>query len=478
MLNIGTLGILSLVRPFHVLGRTGVGSDNFVVEQFENKGLAHFSYTVMAGTKIIVIDPQRNPQIYYDYAKRNKATIIGVVETHPHADFVSSHLQMHKELQVPVYSSGFTNASYPATAVDDGDQIKLSDLVGLRVLYTPGHAPDHISVVLHERGKDIAVFSGDSLLIGDVGRPDLRDFSKDEKTQRKELAEMMYETVHQKFDKLSDNVILYPAHGAGSLCGKSIRKAAESTIGYEKRHNHALQIRTKAEFVSFLLNDQPFVPKYFPYNVGLNLKGAPDFDSSVAKVRRLPGTFEPEENALIVDSRPASVFKNSYLDKAINIQEGGSFETWLGTIVGPESAFYLIGADEDALIGSIRKAASIGYETNIKGAFVYDSSKGEKFSSFDTNGFNPEDNEYTYLDVRMPKEVMDVPVFPNNVNIPLQDLMDRISEIPSDKPVLVSCASGYRSAIASSIIKSKRPELSVYDLGAKVVDYKKPQTKK
>lgn len=476
--NLAGLGLLSLVKPGQLLSKTLVASGNYVIEQFEYKGLAHFSYTVMADNKIIIIDPERDPHIYYDYAEKNKAKIVGVIETHPHADFASSHLEIHKKRRVPIYASSLTKPGYQATGFDDGQIIKLSNKVGLRAMFTPGHAPDHIAAVLVEDGKDVAVFSGDALLIGDVGRPDLRDFSKDVETQRQRLAEMMYDTIHEKFGKLADEVIVYPAHGAGSLCGKSIRKAESSTIGYEKQHNYAFEKRTKADFVSLLLNDQPFIPQYFPHAVGLNLTGAPDVKASLSKIKHLPRNYRPDAKALVIDSRPATAFKASYIPNAINIQSGGSFETWLGTLVAPDAAFYLVAGDEAGLQAAIRKAAAIGYESNIKGAFVYDATNGNQFTVFDKSTFHPGENKYTYLDVRTEKEVKETTVFKNSLNIPLQELSRRISEIPADKPILVNCASGYRSAAASSLLKKLLPAAQVFDLGAAVVDYKNQEAKK
>lgn len=155
-------------------------------------------------------------------------------------------------------------------------------------------------------------------MIGDVGRPDLRDFSSDADMQRRRLAAMMYDTIHEKFAKLNDDVLLYPSHGAASLCGKSIRKVAGSTIGYEKQSNHAFQRRLKGEFVEVLLHDQPFVPKYFSYNVALNIKGAPEIEKSVASINRLPRNYQPEAKTIVIDARPQAVFKASFLPDAIN----------------------------------------------------------------------------------------------------------------------------------------------------------------
>jgi hydroxyacylglutathione hydrolase len=193
IVNLAGLGMATLASNFRLMGQTIYSSSNYTIEQFEDKGLAHYSYAVMAGKKILIIDPQRNPQVYYEFAKNNNAEIIGVIETHPHADFVSSHLEIHQKLGVPIYTSSLTKAKYPLTVFDEGQEIRLSDQVKLRSMYTPGHAPDHIAAVLFEEGKEKVVFSGDSLFLGDVGRPDLLDFSKESDRQRKYLAGLMYE---------------------------------------------------------------------------------------------------------------------------------------------------------------------------------------------------------------------------------------------------------------------------------------------
>jgi hydroxyacylglutathione hydrolase len=469
--------MLSIINGENVFAKTVSLSETFTVEQIEYKGLAHFSYIVMANKKILLIDPRRDAGIYYKYASNNNAQIVGIIETHPHADFVSSHLEIQKKLRIPVYMSSLTKPGYSGTAFDDGETIMISDSIGLRSMYTPGHAPDHISAVLFENGKDIAVFSGDSLLIGDVGRPDLRDFSIDPDAQRQRLAGMMYDTIHEKFARLSNDVIVYPAHGAGSLCGKTIRKAASSTIGYERENNHAFQKKMKADFVQSLLADQPFVPKYFQYDVELNIKGAPELGKSIASINRLAKNYQPGVNAIVIDARPQDLFKASYLPNAINIQGAGSFETWLGTLVAPASDFYLVAENDESLDMVIAKAAAIGYETKIKGAFVYDAGNGKHIPVLEKSTLSNGQTNYTYVDVRTTKEVQQQAVFPNSINIPLQELSERISEIPTDKPIVVNCASGYRSATATSIIKKNLPEAKVFDLGKAVTEYLKEDRK-
>ncbi|WP_229210982.1 MBL fold metallo-hydrolase [Dyadobacter jiangsuensis] len=453
------------------MARTLITTAEYIVEQFEDKGLAHFSYAVLSGKRVILIDPQRNPQLYYDFAKKHGAAIVGVIETHPHADFVSSHLEIHQKLNVPIYASSLTKSKYPLTAFDEGQLIKLSDKVGLRSLYTPGHAPDHIAVVLYEKDKDKIVFSGDSLFLGDVGRPDLLDYSPESDKQRRHLAEMMYDTIHEKFAKLSDDVIVYPSHGAGSLCGKSIRKAPSSTIGYEKKNNYAFEKRTKAEFVEVLLSDQPFIPKYFAHDVQLNNHGASAFQPSLAVIKQLSKNYQPKDGALIVDARSAQAFQASYIAGSINIPASGSMETWLGTLVAPESKFYLIASDDASLQTALKKAASIGYEANVLGIVLYDAADGSQLAAFDKSSFRPEENKYTILDVRTSKETKNQPVFENSINIPLQEMQKRIGEIPTDKPVLIHCGSGYRSATAASLLKKHVPDAKVYDMGPAVTQF-------
>lgn len=473
--NIAGIGALSLVAPKSVFSKSSKTSPKWHIEQFKDAGLAHFSYAVVADRKIIIIDPERNPQRYYDYAEQQGAIIVGVIETHPHADFTSSHLEIHQTKKATIYVSSLTNPAYPFTAFDEGHIIHLSDEVSLRSIFTPGHAPDHVSAVLQENGKDIAVFSGDALLIGDVGRPDLRDYSNNVLEQRRRLAGLMYHTIHDKFAKLDDDVIVYPAHGAGSLCGKAMRDVPSSTIGYEKQHNYAFEARSENEFIELLLSDLPFIPAYFPYDVALNVKGVGELKKSLSDVKILPNNFHPEPGAVIIDGRPAPIFKKSYLANAINVQDGGKFETWLGSVAAPAGPFYLVAQSEDNLKLLIAKAAKIGYESNIKGAFVYDESDGNKFAELNKGAFDADPGKYTIIDVRTEKEVKEQKIFANAINISLQDLSKRISEIPTDKPIVVNCASGYRSAAGSSIIKKYLPAQQVFDLGTIVTLYQ-PKT--
>ncbi|PUZ24675.1 MBL fold metallo-hydrolase [Chitinophaga costaii] len=440
------------------------------VTQFNDAGLAHFSYAILANGQLIIVDPGRNPAIYLAFARQKKARIAGVIETHPHADFASSHNELHKFTGARIYTSSLVKPGYTYTRFDENDHIALGGTVALRAIFTPGHAPDAIAAVLTENDKDIAVFSGDALLIGDVGRPDLRSYNGDVATQREVLAHKMYHTVWEKFAVLNDDVLLLPTHGAGSLCGKSMRKANVSTIGYERAHNYAFQLKDEDVFVKTLLADLPAIPAYFPYDVALNVAGVPDFLPGVQGVPLLPPNKNPDTTALIVDGRAGPLFKQSYLRNAINIQDGRRFETWLGTVVGPDQRFYITAENEAQLRVLIEKAAKIGYESKLLGAFVYNDVQGAHFPVLDTTQ-RLNVHAYTIIDVRTPKEAKDNPLFPDALNIPLDQLSRRIGEIPAGKPILVHCESGYRSATGSSIIKKYLPAAEVLDLGTAVKSY-------
>ena len=438
------------------------------IQQFKDTSLAHFSYAVSAGKKVIFIDPGRNPEQYYEFAQRRGLQIVGVIETHPHADFISSHQEIHDTTKATVYTSKLTGASYTHKSFDEDDQIELTKDVKLKAIHTPGHSPDSISIVLEEKGKDTAVFSGDALLFGDVGRPDLRGYSGDFATQKKILASQMYHTIRNKFATLEDQVKVFPAHGAGSLCGKAIRNVNESTIGYERKNNYAFNEMSEQAFVNILLSDQPLIPLYFPFDVERNKAGSPYFQSAVAGVPRLPANFKPASGERIIDARKAENFRKSCQQKAINIPDGGKFETWLGSIQEPEQKFYLVASSSDELDTLLAKAAKIGYESLIKGVYVYNDQAGNVAEEISVSSFSANPENYTIIDVRTQKESAGQPVFHSAINIPVTELTGQLSSLPRGKPVVIHCASGYRSAIAASIIKGQLPNLTVYDLGETV----------
>ncbi len=441
------------------------------IKQFYDKNLAHASYAVLSENEIALIDPGRDPAPYYEFAKVNNARIIAVIETHPHADFVSSHLEISKATGANIYVSSLSNPFYEYIAFDEGEELKLGSIL-LNAINTPGHSPDSISIIIkNEDGQDYALATGDTLLVGDVGRPDLRESSGSINKAKEELARMMFRTINEKLKNLPENLIVYPAHGAGSLCGKSTSKETFSTIGKEKKENYAFQPMSEENFVKELLKDQSYVPKYFPYNVDLNRKGAPDYEESIRKVERISSYGEIEKGFTVIDSREKEDFANGHIGGAINLKGDMKFETWLGSVVSPAEKFYLISDSDENLEKVICRIAKIGYEQNISGALVHEEISGlEKSDVLDIRSFKEDLNKYTIVDVRNKSEVEKNRIFEHSIRIPLHELRERLDEVPQEKPVVVHCASGSRSSAASSIIESFITN-KVYDLGEAVKNF-------
>lgn len=441
------------------------------IQQFYDEGLAHASYAILSEGKIALVDPGRNPQQYYDFAEANNAKIVAVIETHPHADFVSSHLEFHQNEGATIYVSKMVGAEYPHTGFDEGDSFEMGK-VSFHSLHTPGHSPDSISIVLKdENGKDHALFSGDTLFIGDVGRPDLREKAGNMKAQREELAKMMFHTVQDKLKPLADDVIVYPAHGAGSLCGKNLSDARQSTIGEQRATNWAFGDVDEKTFVNSLLEGQPYIPKYFGYDVDMNKKGAPAYQRSISQVSIWPEGAKLPEGALVIDSREQDKFRAGHIPGAINIMNGGKFETWLGSIVGPEEKFFLVADSTAELEILIFKASKIGYEQLIKGAVVNPEGMTATGKSFEVEAFKANPDAFTIVDIRSKDEHKNSPIFEQSINIPLHELRERTGEIPTQKPVVVHCAGGYRSAAGSSIVAGALENSEILDFSEAIKDF-------
>ena len=450
------------------------------IKQWEDKNLAHFSYAVLSECekKIILIDPARNPEQYLEYAKSKDAVITGVIETHPHADFVSSHAEIGKTTGAAIYTSKLVKADYPHISFDDGDVIQIGKII-LSAINTPGHSPDGISILLTHDGKQKAIFTGDTLFIGDCGRPDLREGAGNLKATRESLAKQMYYSLREKLMTLENDVIVYPAHGAGTLCGKSLSEAQSSTMGAEKMTNWSLQEMSETEFVKNLLADQPFIPAYFPYDVELNKAGAPAFRESISKVKIADPVKSEKDSAhlqkdiWVIDARAENEFKKKHLPKSINLMEGAKFETWLGSIIKPGEKFYLGGESTEQLKRLIERTAAIGYEGYVEICFVIDYGS-EKMNALDLNAFKQNQEDYTIVDVRNSPEIKENEIFSGSIHIPLAEIRTRINEIPTNKPIVVHCAGGYRSAAASSLIQSKlNGQTKVFDLGEDIKSFSK-----
>jgi hydroxyacylglutathione hydrolase len=435
------------------------------IEQFEDKDLSHNSYAVLSEceNKVVLIDPSRNVQAYLAFAELHQAEIIGVIETHPHADFVSGHLELHQTTGAKIYCSKLVGAAYPHQTFDEGDVINFGK-IKLKAINTPGHSPDSISIIMEHDGKDKAIFTGDTLFIGDCGRPDLRESAGNITAKREELAGQMYDSLREKIMILDDDVSVYPAHGAGSLCGKALSEAGRSTIGEEKLWNWSLQDMDKTQFIQELLRDQPFIPKYFPFDVECNKQGAANLAVALAAI---PQGKPDNLNAgvIIIDTRPEADFKMGHLAGSVNLQEAGKFETWLGSIIRPEEAYYLVAGNEEALRNLSSRTAKIGYETAIERAFIVNNGP-EITEAINVELFKEHLENYTIVDIRNAGEAKERPIFADAINIALPQLRERVMEIPFNKPIVVHCAGGYRSAAGSSIIQMAfRDKTKVFDLG-------------
>jgi hydroxyacylglutathione hydrolase len=438
-----------------------------IIHQFYDKGLAHASYAVIRNGKMIAIDPARDPQPYYDFAQLHEADIVGVIETHPHADFVSAHLEIHETTGAIIYCSKLVGALYPHETFDDGDIIYLA-YATLEAINTPGHSPDSICILLiDEQGKACSLFTGDTLFVGDVGRPDLRENAGNITAKKEELARQLFHSLREKVMPLPHHISVYPAHGPGSLCGKTTSPDLCSTIGRELKENYALQITNEDEFVKTILTDQPFVPHYFGFDVDLNKTGAPAFKASIDAVDK---TATQIEKGMVIDTRPNDQFVAGHLPGAINLQDSAKFETWLGSVIEPSEQFYLLAATPADLDIVIEKAAKIGYEKNIKAAMIANAG-AEISATLDIDEFKSSPKKYTIIDVRNRNEVATGKLFDDALTIPLPELRKRLHEIPNGKPIVVHCAAGYRSAAATSIIAVKISSTPVYDLSEAINEF-------
>lgn len=444
------------------------------IKQYNDKPLSHLSYAIVSNGKMAIVDPARNPQPYYEFAEENKAKIVAVFESHPHADFVSSHLQIHKETGATIFVSQLVGADYPHKAFDEGDEIKMEEIT-FKCIHTPGHSPDGITIhAVDDATTKEAIFTGDTLFIGDVGRPDLREKAGNMTAKRKELAQAMYKTMTTKFNHLSDNVWVYPAHGAGSLCGKNMSDDTTSTLGNERIGNWAFQEQTEEEFVEEILEGQPFIPSYFGHNVDINKTGADNFKTSVSDIPVQLTVESFDTDAPIIDTRPQEAFKANHISGSINIMarsEKDKVETWIGAIIQPEEKFYVVLESISDYNEIVSRIAKIGYESQIKAVLTLGQTQFKSSDNFDYTDFKQNPDHYTIIDIRNVSEFEDSKKFDSAINHPLNELRETANGIPTDKPILVHCAGGYRSAAGSSIIKRILPEAKVYDLSEKINDF-------
>lgn len=423
-------------------------------KRFYVEGLAHASYMIGDSGVAAVIDPKRDVEDYLDAAAKQGLAIVAILETHPHADFVSGHLELAERTGAPIYVSRLAPVKYSHVGARDGGVIRLGN-VEIVTLETPGHSPDSMSFLIREQGKDTQLYSGDTLFAGDVGRPDLRD--AEEKPTR--LAEALYDSL-QKLMALPDDVKVYPAHGAGSLCGRKISSAPFTTIGQEKLFNWALQIKDRGQFVRTMVENLPDRPAYFSHVVGVNLTGAPPM-SSLGKLRELSEDelkTETKNGAVVIDTRSAPFFGAGHFPGSLNIGLGSNlFATWVGFMVpfGKPIAL-VVGSLESAKAAQVQ-LARIGYDRvsgYIEGEKLEHTQQLSQLGVEELHLVLKRGGGPRVLDVRTAGE-WESGHIEEAQHIPLPALPRRMGELSRETQVAVICGSGYRSSIAASLLKNQ-----------------------
>jgi hydroxyacylglutathione hydrolase len=431
-------------------------------EQFYLGCLAHASYLLASGGEAVVVDPQRDVDLYLKAADAQGVKIRHIFETHLHADFVSGHRELAARTGAKIYIGARARAQFPHVPVEEGFELTVGALC-LRVLETPGHTPESICLVILDQKKDQekspdawAVLTGDTLFLGDVGRPDLsREYSP------AQLAGMLYDSLHRKLMPLADDVLVYPAHGAGSLCGRNMRAERSSTIGTERLTNYALQIRSKDEFVTQLTQHLPARPEYFSQDAEINRAGASAL-SDLAELRRLaPAELDcmQREGEIALDVRAGDEFAAGHVPGSVNIALSGQFATWAGTVLGLKAHPVLIVESEEQLAEARVRLARVGIE-DLDG-YLDGGVRAWKAAGFPLatlRQISPAElseklgqNRLQVLDVRREPE-WETGHIEGAAWWPLDHFKVSTPEIDHDAPIAVHCKSGYRSAIACSLL--------------------------
>lgn len=436
------------------------------IEQIYTGCLAQGAYYIESDGEAVVVDPLREVEPYLQRAKKNKSKIKYVFETHFHADFVSGHLDLSKQSGAPIVYGPKANPSFKAIIAKDGEEFKVGK-VTFKVLHTPGHTMESTCFLLKdEKGKEIALFSGDTLFIGDVGRPDLAQ--KAAHMTKEELAATLYDSLRNKIMPLSDDVIVYPAHGAGSACGKNMSNETTDTLGHQKKTNYALRANmTKDEFVKEVTEGLTAPPAYFPLNVMMNKEGYDSISEVISRGRQAlePEAFEEAANetgAVILDTRDAQVFAKAFIPNSVNIGIDGSFAPWVGALIPDIKQQILLVTDEGREEEVITRLARVGYDYTIgylKGgieSWIKSGKEVDKITSIDAETFvqKMEQGETKVLDVRKPTE-FDIDHVEGAVNIPLDYINDHLSDLDKEQTYYVHCAGGYRSMIFNSILRAR-----------------------
>jgi glyoxylase-like metal-dependent hydrolase (beta-lactamase superfamily II)/rhodanese-related sulfurtransferase len=439
-----------------------------IFKQFYLNCLAHASYLVgdEASGQAAVVDPQRDVDQYLAFAAEHHLRIAHVFLTHFHADFLAGHLELRDRTGATIYLGRTAEAEYAFTPVGDGSVVRLGDSVRIEAIETPGHTVESISLLIFDdsgpdKGRPAAVLTGDTLFVGDVGRPDLRASLGWSAT---ELGGMLFDSLHKKLLALPDATRMYPAHGAGSLCGKALSKETSSTIGDQRIVNYALKPMSKQAFIDLVTADQPDAPAYFTYDAVLNSRERPTLDQTLARELK-PLSFEAlrhlvfEAGMQLLDTRDAVEFAAAHLPKSINIGLGGQFASWAGTLLDSSEPIIIV-ADPGAEQQSAMRLGRIGFDNIIGYLEGGLASVPQPEVMLSTTRLSPElaaerlksTAPPLAIDVRTPGERSQKWI-EGTASRPLNSLRDGVKDVPRDRPVIVFCAGGYRSSIAASLLQ-------------------------
>jgi hydroxyacylglutathione hydrolase len=431
------------------------------VEQIYTGCLAQGAYYISSEGEAAIIDPLREVNPYLQRAEREGAQIKYVFETHFHADFVSGHLDLAQKTGAKIIYGPTATPGFEAHIATDGEEFTLGK-VRIKALHTPGHTLESTCyLLLDEEGNPSALFTGDTLFIGDVGRPDLAQKVVADLSQEK-LAGMLYDSLHSKIMPLPDAILIYPAHGAGSACGKNMSKETSDSLGQQKRSNYALQPMSKEDFIREVTNGLLPPPIYFPENVKMNIKGYESLDAVMERgMRALDAeAFEAAANAsgaLILDTRKPSEFAQGFIPNAINIGIDGSFAPWVGALIPDIRQEILLVTEPGREEEVITRLARVGYDRTIGylagGMDAWEGKEKDQITSIAPEAF-AEVEEATVLDVRKPGEY-EAGHLSNARNVPLDFINDQIHSLDRNETYHIHCAGGYRSMIFASILKAR-----------------------
>lgn len=427
-------------------------------KQFYLGCLAHASYLIGSEGEAVVVDPQRDVEQYITEANAHGLQIKYVIETHLHADFVSGHRELAARTGATIIFGQKANAAFVHLPTKDGDEFHVG-AVTLRMLETPGHTPESISILIEEAGTVTKVLTGDTLFIGDVGRPDLvgsKGFTAEQ------MATMLYDSLHGKLLTLNDAVEVWPAHGAGSLCGRNLGKEPFSTIGQQRQFNYALKPMPKEEFVKMMTTDLPEVPAYFPKDVEINRTGAAELKALPRPAELSPADVQQlaQTGATILDVRSSAAFGNGHISGALNIGLGGQFASWAGTLLTLGAPIVIVAEDHDQVDEAVMRLARVGIESVVgyldSGMYAWNQAglSTAVIAQMPVDELHHQLAEHAdlqILDVRRPAEFATGHV-PGAINAQLTHLEESLSQFDPQRPTAVLCAGGYRSTAATSVL--------------------------